>query len=386
LGVPQTAEQLPSPGVVDPLPSYSKAKTKAGSSSPLGWIALAAAIIGLMSYVVWSRDLLGLNPPEIQANEPSSGADLDYQTAPEEVMSPATAPDIAVEPAHEEGVSETVPAEPEPVSEPVPDKRPTELAEAKPASVEEEPPVDEPLRPVSGSDAAVVAAPADEKVSLLKANQNAILEPARRAIRGFLEGENWEARLPYIHKGNEQRAEVAEYYANHVDLPFLDYRLDYFHTEPRPGGRKVYVFFLTFSNQQDGFPVIVVEENQTLGLDWDLFVEFKDRHFQEFIEERDQTSQAFRVVIQRVTYWESDRDQIPDVENLVCYKIDPPYPGFTRYAFVAKDSDAGRRMVEQLSWQEDPLAGEVQLRWDEFENGRPYLTIDQLVSRSWVRR
>lgn len=350
---------------------------------------MAAAIIGLMSYVVWSRDLLGLNTPDIQANDAAPLQGLDYQGEQTEIEEAATVvPDIA-EPVPEEVAPAEVPEKPEPTpSKPVQDNRPTELAAVEPDAAPEEPAVSEPLRPVSGNESPVEpqTGPVDDEVSLLKANQNEILEPARMTIRGFLEGENWEARLPYIYQGEDMRAEVESYYANHVDLPFLDYRLDYFHTEPQPGGRKVYVFFLTFSNQQDGFPVIVVEEDQKLGMDWDLFVEFKDRHFQKFIEERDQTSRAFRVVIQRVTYWESDRDQIPDVENLICYKIDPPYPGFTRYAFVAKDSDAGRRMVEQLSWQEDPLAGEVQLRWDEFENGRPYLTVDQLVSRSWVRK
>ncbi len=339
-------------------------------------------VVAVMAYMVWSKDLLGMRAGDVEITDSQPAAVLEV---PQE---PAASPAVPVLEApasaapSEELEDESTPGPELKVEDPVvEDKRPVEMADAgAPVATEEK------LRPVSGNEGPVTSPEIAQEESLLKPNKATLLEPARKTIRGFLEAKNWEGRLRFVHNGQGLRDQIQEYYASHVDLPFLDYRLDYFHTEPQPGGqRKVYVFFLTFSNQQDGFPVIVVEENNILGLDWDLFVEFKDRHFQQFIEERQKTPRSFRVVIQRVTYWESDRDQIPNVENLVCYKIDPPYPGFTQYAFVEKGTDAGERMTEQLSWQEDPLAAEVQLRWDEFDNGRAFLTVDRVASRSWVR-
>jgi len=212
------------------------------------------------------------------------------------------------------------------------------------------------------------------------------LDRARKAVRRFLEAESWTERVPFVFEGSAKQTEVRDYYQEHPDRPISDYRLDFFHSEAGgPGELSTYVFFLTLKDEKDGFPVMVKgREGERFGVDWDLYVEFKDRHFAKFVENRGEKPREFRVVIQRVTYWEEDRDEIPGIENLVCYKIDPPYPGYTQFAFVEKDSEAGKRMVESLSWETDPLAARVRVHWEEFPNGRPYLTVTELVSRSWA--
>ena len=162
----------------------------------------------------------------------------------------------------------------------------------------------------------------------------------------------------------------------------MDYRLDFFHSEDGSDGRgAVYVFFLTFSDDLDGFPVLVREvENGSFRVDWDVYVEFRDRLFRGIVESRPSDPQAFRIVMQRVTYWEDDRDEIAEVDDFLCYKIDPPYPGFTKHAFVPRDSALGQMLADRVSWESDPLAAEAELAWKELGNGRKYLFLTGLVA------
>ncbi len=212
------------------------------------------------------------------------------------------------------------------------------------------------------------------------------LAAPRKTIQQFLQAATWEERLPYIYKGEELKSKIRDYHATHEDAAILDYRLDFFHTEvDEATGHSVFVFFLTFAGDQDGFPIVVIDQQGTYGLDWELFVEFRDRHFKTFVEEQRKAPESFRVVIWRVTYWPPDRDQIPDVDSLICYRIDPPYSGFTQFAFVPKDTERGQSLLNKLSWQADPLAAEVEMHWEVFPNGRPYLTIDRILSTTWVK-
>jgi hypothetical protein len=212
------------------------------------------------------------------------------------------------------------------------------------------------------------------------------LDRARNVVRRFMEAQSWKDRVGLIEATGDPAAALSAYYQSHPDLPLTNYRLDFFHTETRPDDTgAAYIFFLTYANETDGFPVMVTENRGEFRLDWDLFLEFRERSFQRFVEEFPERPGTFRVVLQRVTYWESDRDQIPGVDQLLCYKIDPPYPGFTRFAFLDRDTPIGKQMAKELSWESDPLAAEVQLRWAKFPGGKSYLTIDELVSRSWVR-
>ncbi|MEM0969291.1 MAG: hypothetical protein AAGJ31_08085 [Verrucomicrobiota bacterium] len=210
------------------------------------------------------------------------------------------------------------------------------------------------------------------------------LEDARNVVRSFLEAKSWNERIPYIYGGVAIQTGIRDHYQKHPDEAVKDYRLDYFHSERSIDGlSSTFIFFLSFPGKEDGLPILVRAKGGRVGVDWETYQEFQGQAFAKFAEEKPKEPADFRVVIQRVTYWEDNRDSIPGIENLICYKVDPPYPGFTRFAFVPKNTVAGKRMVQDLSWETDPLAATVRMRFDAFSNGNPYLTVDEIVSRSW---
>jgi hypothetical protein len=210
------------------------------------------------------------------------------------------------------------------------------------------------------------------------------MERARAAVRKFLEASSWRERVDAVWTRGNAEEVLEAYYAQRPDLSVQHYRLDFFHRETLADGSESFVFFLTYGGESDGFPVLVRGRGEDCRLDWDLFVEFRERTFQKFVEERPEIPGRFRLVIQRVTYLEPDREEIPDSEAWHCFRLDPPYPGWTRHAFVAKDSPAGEALGREVPWEAEPMAVEVELGWETFPNGKRFLALRRLVAKGWA--
>jgi len=354
----------------------------------LGGFAIFAHQLGLFSPVEAAP--VTAAPPAPVVPAPSIPA-LPGGESPVDSVPPGPAPLASVNPA------------PAPVPAPTPAPAPVEAAapaDVVTASIEANPPfppVQDGLRPVNGTietpsmspeTAKAEGTPVEEAPPGVPENAmpNGILGPPRKAVQDFFQADNWQKRAKFVYNGDALQSKMAAYYKDQPDVGILNYRLDFFHTEQHePTGYGVFVFFVTFEGEPDGFPMIVVEKNNEYKVDWELFTEFKDRAFKQFVETKPTAAEPFRLVLQRVNYWESDRDQIPNIDSYLCFQVDPPYPGFRVHAFVAKDSEIGKSLAGRLLWQTDPLAAEVVMRWAKFENGRAYPTIDRVVSETWVR-
>ncbi|MFT5465791.1 MAG: hypothetical protein ACI8UO_000887 [Verrucomicrobiales bacterium] len=351
--------------LVHPTPALQYSRTK----QPFPWLlaGLVVVLLGAIGYLLWKMGVIGGDGDSV-GNTPSR-AEIQAVLPAAPAATPAVAEPVALP---EDAVAVTDPAPPITIIEtPVPD----------PAAIV-------PEAPVQISDAnnatSVITDTGVGSPEISTDPPTGILGPARQAIQEFLQAASWEERAAFVHNGDKLKAELKAYYADQNDPPVRDYRLDFFHSEQHESGGNMFVFFLTLPDE-DGFPVIVREQEKEHFVDWELFTEFRDRKFEKFAAEKPSQPAAFRVVIQRISYHEADRDQIPDVDSLICYKIDPPYPGLTQYAFVPIESEAGKRLAEELSWESEPLAAEVMVHWDKFENGMPHLALDSVVRKSWSR-
>ena len=373
-------------------------------SFPVALVTLLLVVLGGSGYLSWRMGFWGPSEPVSlvdRGEQPSTTAKAEplpvVKAADHPVASlgadpaPVESPSSAIEPAP---VIRAEPAVPPPGPQPLaslaatPKPVPTaELPRISEPRLAVAPP--EPVRSAPVGPSAAVAGQAGRSAPGGVADQggeDSSLGRARAAVRQFLEASTWRDRVSLVETEGDPEAVLSAFYQKNPDLPVKDYRLDFFHTdESAAGGVAAHIFFLTFANETDGFPVMVLERKGQFRVDWPLYVEFRERAFQRFVEEMPPTPGRFRVVLQRVTYSESDRDEIPGLDQFLCYKIDPPYPGMTRFAFVDKEKPIGKQMAREISWEADPLAAEVQLKWETFPGGKRYLTVEQLVSTSWVR-
>lgn len=391
MGLTQTAQTGQQVGQAVGQPSVQQAQAPVAleyskKKQPFPWvlISLVCILLCAIGYLLWKMGMVGggtalatPTPAEIDAVLPPAAPVTPPPVAPVQPVPPIAA---SSDPVAALLVDDSDKA-PEPLEVAAINPSPPAIAPTAERS-EPTPPISDPTDATDMITSRPLASPpASEEDN----ETYQILGPARQAIQSFLQAETWEQRLPYIHNSEQLKPLIQSYYADHGDGAILDYRLDFFHNERDGDGPNIYVFFLTLPSEE-GFPILLREEEKgKCQLDWELFVEFNDRKFTEYVDSQSKDPRSFRVVIQRVTYWEPDRNQIPNVDSLICYKIDAPYPGVTQFAFVPKDTERGKEMTADLSWENEPLAAEVEFRWDEFENGRKYLTVESIVNRSWVR-
>lgn len=208
----------------------------------------------------------------------------------------------------------------------------------------------------------------------------------------FLKAPNWKERLKWVYRGAEKDADIAKYYQEWRDFSYDEYSLKLFSMEldPKYGGPFwVYQVGKTNNDDSQSFPIVIREEGGNLKIDWDIFSEFKDRHYVEMIEERLPLPGNFRVVAERVKKFPGeDADSFSEREQYDCFKIIPPYGGydvFAKYAFAEKKSDVGEELLEKLGMNDDALALILALDRKEFSNGKSHYVITKVIEEGWLR-
>ncbi len=128
------------------------------------------------------------------------------------------------------------------------------------------------------------------------------------------------------------------------------------------------------------FPVSVEETPDGYKVDWEVFVECKDRLLQRFVEERPATPGEFYVIVKRSHYF---GDDFPGAAGLVCLHVASPLPEDTgHYAFVSNEQLARLDFGQPVAWGAIYFPV-VQLSWKVSPEGDRYLHIDRVVRNSW---
>lgn len=209
-------------------------------------------------------------------------------------------------------------------------------------------------------------------------------------LDAFLRAPNWEAQIPYIYQGESLRPTIEEYYKKYSFTTFDRFSLQLFQLEEDTEmGGPYWVYLVSTSDTDQGYPVIVRVEDGNLKVDWEIYSEFQDRHFAQFLKGSIASPHTFRVVIERVSdYYGPDRNEFSDLKDYLVYQINPPYGDlgeFSEYAFVKKDSEVAKRLDAVVGLGEEALAVIVTLEQKRFDHGVTHEVISEYVTEGWFR-
>ena len=134
---------------------------------------------------------------------------------------------------------------------------------------------------------------------------------------------------------------IEEYYKQWEDSRLDRFSLQLFQIEEDTSADGPYwVYLVSTSDTDQGFPLIVRVEDGNLKVDWEIYSEFFDQHYVRFQEGALASPQTFRVVIERKSdYYGTDRDKFENLGDYFVYEINPPYGDlneFAEYAFLKK--------------------------------------------------
>lgn len=209
-------------------------------------------------------------------------------------------------------------------------------------------------------------------------------------LDAFLRAPDWESRVPYIYQGESLRPAMEEYYRKRPFTPYDRFSLQLFQMEPDPElGGPYWVYLVSTSDRDQGYPVIIRVEDGNLKVDWEIYSEFEDRHFARFLEGSIGSPQTFRLVIERVSdYYGPDRQQFADLDDYLVYQVNPPYGDlgeFAEYAFVKKGTRAAEQLDEVVGLGDEPLAVIVTLEQKTFPHGATHEVVSEYVTEGWFR-
>ncbi len=209
-------------------------------------------------------------------------------------------------------------------------------------------------------------------------------------IDAFLRAPDWESRLTYTYQGESLRPAISDYYGKWADKKIDRFSLQLFQMEKSTAlGGPYWVYLVSTSDQDQGFPLIVRVEDGNLKVDWEIYSEFFDRHFVRFRDGKMPRPSTFRVVVERVSdYYGSDREGFTDLSSYNVYQINPPYGDlneFSEYAFVKKDSELAKQLDTVVGLNDEPLAVIITLDEKPFAHGVKHYLITEYVTEGWFR-
>lgn len=257
-----------------------------------------------------------------------------------------------------------------------------------------------PDAPDMGSDPSPAVGSTDTKLpesmtSYTPAADSILVKP-RQTLEAFLAAPNWRERIKFVTGGQAMASEMRSYYAQYPDGPLDPVSINWTLNDKDPDGTEIFVFTTSFDVEgEDGiiyldFPTVVEATKGKYTVNWRSFVEFKDRHLNEFITKRAfNKPQNFHVIALRSHFFGSDPELKSKVESgeFVCVKVNSPNPDDQTQAFLSTRNKSAKDMAASLAWEkaagghfDTPL---LELCWKKTSSGTPYVEITKVLGDKW---
>lgn len=186
-------------------------------------------------------------------------------------------------------------------------------------------------------------------------------ESALTALRHFLRAADWKTRARYsLRQGILNRA-MEKHAREYGDGPIRVGEIEFVERYAKNPGVPPYSMFgltggtlphrvLAIVEQPKGGPALV---------DWEAFMEFRHDFLLKFLETEESPPQSFRVMLRRKHYFDHD---VPNLGAKDSFQITQPNLNYEGHVFLAKESELGNKLANQLPWGTDMLVI-VQLVW-----------------------
>ncbi len=288
-------------------------------------------------------------PQQPAASNPESSAPSNPQPPTPAPGVPPT-PEAAPAPPPLPSLTEPPSAQPSATSTP---------SDPSPPAPGSQPPV--PLSPSPGTPAKVEVRAASELPDLPREEASDAPEPppanqeeaeqrkARDVIKSLLRAGSVDQVIDLIHEKDRVGDLARAYYGDKplAPVPFDSVVFDSGARVPDTNGH-AYLFRVRSPDRTHGFPISAEETPAGYKIDWEAYVQCKDRLTRSFWKNSDQAPASLYVILKRGHYF---GDDIPNSDSLYCFKINSPNPDEEpNYAFLGKGTELARDLDRRLQW------------------------------------
>lgn len=201
------------------------------------------------------------------------------------------------------------------------------------------------------------------------------------ALKQFLAAPNWKERQKVVQTADKVRPLMEQYYHQNPDGPIAVRQIQLMRHDkaPNTGGPPHCVFQVSGGDLKQPLPVMVEEEGNNWKVDWLTFTEFKDELLQRFLESYQDEPKRFHVMMRRTHYFDDD---IPGLDKLTCFEIQPPMPGFTGHVFARRATPLTHDLDRYVGWEVSKAAAIVEIQWRK-EGSQQWVELTGVPQYNW---
>jgi hypothetical protein len=203
---------------------------------------------------------------------------------------------------------------------------------------------------------------------------------AQQALKKFLAAPTWKERQKWSQRPNSIGVSMEKYYRSHPDGPVDVARVEFIERYPKSPDHPPYSMFEISGGSLKQTMLVLVEEppGKQPRVDWETFVEFKDRLLWQFLIKPSTSPEKFRVQVRRKHAFDKT---IPDIESKDSFELTLPGSDAASLVYASRDSAAAKVLTQQLAWGAMlPLI--VELQWRN-EGIKRWVEIKSIVAFGW---
>jgi hypothetical protein len=199
----------------------------------------------------------------------------------------------------------------------------------------------------------------------------------------FFAAADWEARAAHVQTPGTIRPLMEQYYRENPEGPVSVRMIQLLRHDKAPasGGLPHCVFQVSGGDLKQPLPVMVEETPAGWKVDWLTFTEFKDDLLAKFMAGPQEEPKRFHVMIRKTHYFDDD---VPNLDELICFEIQPPMPGYSAYVFARKGTELSRALEANLRWEMPKTAVVAELLWHS-EGPRRWVELTAVPQYNWKK-
>ncbi len=205
---------------------------------------------------------------------------------------------------------------------------------------------------------------------------------AQAEVEAVLRAATVDELLPHIVDRERVEPAVREYYSTRRLEPLLGTVVE-LQISARIPSRDVqaHVFSVFHPEHERGFSVSAEATDEGYRVDWESYIQWRDRWLEKFLRQKGSEPQELFVVLRRSHYFDSD---VPTASDKLCFQLTATRGDEGTFAFTDRQSPAGRQLAETYAWQKMYFPV-VELQWVRPANGKPWVRLNRVVRPSWRR-
>ncbi|MCB1094343.1 MAG: hypothetical protein KDN22_02080 [Verrucomicrobiae bacterium] len=211
-------------------------------------------------------------------------------------------------------------------------------------------------------------------------------EDARSVVRSLLLSSSTDEAAQWVHDPATTSAMMKAYYGSSGITPTESLSIDLVNAGTVPGSeRNAYLMKVTSADHPEGFPVSVEETADGYKVDWDAYIQCKDRLLEKYYALKPAVHEEFYVTLKRSHHFDPDGTPGTGVLNSkLCFKVSSPLPSdASQYVYADPNSVVGRELEARIQWNKVYFPV-IELEWvpaDGDHNG--YMRISKFVRDTW---